>query len=97
MHVPEAIVVICVFALSIEQSPLTAQVFLPLEFEFASSFTEITADGGSGVSRHLMSVAGAARALEKFAVATKIENRTTKAGFLNMRRAYYRIINKLHN
>jgi hypothetical protein len=74
--------------LFIEQSPLTAQVFLPFEFELASSFTEITEDGGSEVSRHLMSVAGAARALEKFAVATRTENRATKAGFLNMRRAY---------
>jgi hypothetical protein len=72
-------------ALFIEQSPLTFQVFLPFEFEFASSFTEITEDGGSEDSRHLMSVAGAARALEKVTVVASRARRTTLIGLFVIR------------
>ena len=80
MQVPDGLVVTWVLALFIEQSPLTIQVFLPFEFEFASSFTEITEDGGSEVSRQLMLAAVAARALEKVTVVASRARRTTLIG-----------------
>ena len=58
---------------------------MPFEFELASSFTEITEDGGSEVYRHLMSVAGAARALEKVAVVASSASSTTLIGLFESR------------